>query len=220
MLLPENCRVLHRVGVIGDTHCEDGILDRVIRHFHEMGVDTILSVGDAVDGLGDVNRACDLLREHNVFVVAGNHDRWAVEKSMRSLPNATNRNTLQAEHLAWLKKLPKTITFQTPMGALLLCHGVGENDMAVVRPSHVGYAVDANLDLQKLLKSKSHRFVVSGHSHEPMVRKIRNLTLINAGTLDRHDRQVCSVLDFDKADTKFFDITENEIVPAGVFFLN
>ena len=216
----KNDRILHRAGVIGDIHCEDIVLDRVLRHFCSIGADSILSVGDVVDGLGNANKACALLREHNVFTVAGNHDRWTIEELMRTLPNATPKDGLTEENRAWLRQLPKTLTFETPMGTLLLCHGIGENDMAMVRPSHDGYAIEANLDLQMLIKSKRYRFVVSGHSHEPMVRTIGKLTLINAGTLDRHDRQVCSVVDFDAAKVNFYDIGEDAISEAELFALN
>ncbi|HSS95827.1 MAG TPA: metallophosphoesterase family protein [Terriglobales bacterium] len=220
MLLPEDDHILHRVGVIGDIHCEDEALARVLHHFRTLQVDTILSVGDITDGLGDVNRACMLLREHNVFTVAGNHDRWTMMESMRTLPNATPKADLADEHHAWLQQLPKTITFKTPMGALLLCHGLGENDMAMVRSSHDGYAIEANLDLQTLIKSKRYRFIVNGHSHEPMVRTIKGVTFINGGTLDRHDRQVCTVVNFDKAEVDFYDIDEDTISKAELFPLN
>lgn len=214
MALSKNDRVLHRVGVIGDIHSEDQVLALVLRHFLSLSTDTILSVGDVVDGLGDVNKACALLRKHNVFTVSGNHERWALADSMRNLPDATPESALASEARAWLQQLPKTRIFQTPMGPLLLCHGLGENDMATVRPHHEGYAIEANLELQKLLKSKQYRFVVSGHSHEPMVRNIGKLTLINAGTLDRHDRQVCSVIDFEQRCIEFFNISQGTVAGA------
>ena len=81
-------------------------------------------------------------------------------------------------------------------GAMLLCHGFGEDDMATVRPEDEGYALESNFALQALMESRKHRFVICGHSHQPMVRSIQPLTIINAGTLDRRDRQVCSVIDF------------------------
>jgi hypothetical protein len=59
--------------------------------------------------------------------------------------------------------------------------------MAMVRPCRDGYAIEANLDLQELLKIKPYRFLVSGHSYESMVSTIGHLTLIKAETLDCHD---------------------------------
>lgn len=200
--------VLRRVGVIGDIHAEDELLEFVLRHFLGLQLDTILAVGDVVDGLGNANKACALLREYEVHTVCGNHDRWALTDSMRSLPGATAAGSLTQETCQWLQRLPKTRTFQTPRGALLLCHGLGENDMATVRPHHEGYALEANVELQELIASKQYRFIVSGHSHEPMVRSLGHLTLINAGTLDRQDRQVCSVIDFESGSVEFLNLKQ------------
>lgn len=202
---------LRRVGVIGDIHAEDELLDFVLRHFMTLQLDTILAVGDIVDGFGDANQACALLRKYEVLAVCGNHDRWCLSESMRTLPGATAEGILTQETRQWLQMLPKTRSFETPLGPLLLCHGLGANDMATVRPHHEGYALEANLDLQALLKSKQYRFIVSGHSHEPMVRSIGPLTLINAGTLDRHDRQLFSVIDFDSASLTFLDLSNGAI---------
>src|SRR5262249_10529093 len=159
-------RILHGVGGIGGIHTELELRDRELRHFRSLNVDTVVSVGGLTDGPGDVSKVCALVRGDNVYTVAGNHDRWTIEESMRTRPDSTPKDTLSAEHRSWLQQLPKTISFQTPLGALLLCHGLRENDMATVRPSHDGYAIEANLDLQNLIKEKRYRFVVCGHSHE------------------------------------------------------
>jgi hypothetical protein len=42
MWLPASGRILHRVGVIGDIHCEHEMLDRALRHFRSIDVVTIL----------------------------------------------------------------------------------------------------------------------------------------------------------------------------------
>lgn len=203
-------RMLHRVGVVGDIHAEDVTLAKVLHLFASESLDAVLSVGDVVDGPGDADHACALLREHEVFTVRGNHDRWAVEEFMRKAAGAPLQSSLSRETLDWLKVLPATRAFQTPHGALLLCHGMGENDMATVRLDHEGYAIEANLDLQALLKAKRYRFVVSGHSHEPMVRRIGNITLINAGTLDRKESPVYSILDFETMGVEFYDVASGK----------
>lgn len=200
--------------MIGDIHCEDQVLELVLRHFSSMGTDTVLAVGDIADGVGDVNRACSLLIEHGVLTVAGNHDRWLLEGSMRELPDATAASALRRESRTCLEQLPKTRSFQTSRGSLLLCHGFGENDMATIRPDDDGYALESNLALQLLSRSGSHRFVVCGHSHQPMVRKIGSLLVINAGTLHRCDRQVCSFIDFENGSVEFFDIKGDTISSA------
>jgi predicted phosphodiesterase len=221
--LPENAAhapSLRRAGVIGDIHCEDEVLENVLRHFSSRDVDTLLAVGDIVDGVGDPNRVCSLLAQHNVFAVAGNHDRWLLEGSMRrEIRDATPASSLVPESRRWLEQLPKTRSFQTLRGPLLLCHGIGENDMSVVRPDDTGYALESNLALQGLLSSKQYRFVLGGHSHLPMVRTIGGLTIITAGTLDRLSRQVCCILDFEKGKAEFFNASKTKISNAECFTL-
>jgi predicted phosphodiesterase len=100
-----------------------------------------------------------------------------------------------------------------------LCHGIGENDMAVVRPDDTGYALESNLELQALIKAKHYRFMLGGHSHSPMVRTIGGLTIINAGTLDRLSRQVCCILDFEAGKVEFFSASTSLISDAECFTL-
>ena len=204
-------RRLRRVGVVGDIHCEDEALTLVLRHFSELHIEIVLSVGDIVDGAGDPNRVCSLLAEHGVLTVLGNHDRWALHGTMRDLPGATAIDSLSGGTRAWLAQLPKTRSFKTAAGPLLLCHGFGTDDMAGLRPDDEGYALRSNLALQTLIKEKRYRFVVNGHTHLPMVRNIGRLIIINAGTLDHRDRQVCSVIDFDRGNVELYDVDRSRI---------
>src|SRR5262245_44168108 len=124
---PEREPNLRRVGVIGDIHCEDERLATALRHFALLNVDCTVAVGDIVDGQGDANRACRLLVESGGLAVMGNHDRWFLEGRIRDLPRATPRSALDDFAHSWLKSLPKTRSFQTARGPLLLCHGMGED---------------------------------------------------------------------------------------------
>jgi predicted phosphodiesterase len=68
---------------------------------------------------------------------------------------------------------------------LLLCHGVGDNDMIRLQPGDVGYALESNLELTALIDAGVHRLVVGGHTHRVMVRRFGGLTVVNPGTLLR-----------------------------------
>lgn len=222
MALNESSRsaaVLHRVGVIGDIHCQDDALELVLRYFADLSIRPVLAVGDIVDGAGDANRVCSLLAEHRVLSVSGNHDRWLLEGSMRELPDATAICALRKDAREWLAQLPKTRSFQTPRGDLLLCHGLDEDDMASLRPGEEGFGLEFNFALHKLVASKRYPLVINGHTHLPMVRTVGQLTIINAGTLDRRSRPVCSVIDFDRGNVEFFDIGLDRISSAECFAL-
>ena len=81
--------MLTKIGVIGDIHAESTRLRKALEFLQTMDLDEILCVGDVVDGTGDVNECCELLREHHVIIVKGNHDEWFLKNTMRDLPDAT-----------------------------------------------------------------------------------------------------------------------------------
>lgn len=171
-----------RLGLIGDIHAEDDILQQVLGELTAAGVDRILSVGDIADGPGSVDRCCTLLEQYRVEAVAGNHDRWLLSDRMRELVEATPRESVTPETLAYLGNLPSTRELDTKRGKALLCHGLGANDMAKVGKEDFGYALETNDELQALIKS-DFRFVLNGHTHDPGVLQFDDLTVIGAGTL-------------------------------------
>jgi predicted phosphodiesterase len=197
---------LLRVGVIGDVHCEDEALGLVLDEFQRQRVGVILCVGDIVDGAGDVNRCCTLLEEHGVRTVVGNHDRWLLSGEKHDVPNATSLNTLTPRSRAFLERLPSTLKFNTPLGVLLLCHGIGDDDMACVKPDHLRHDLERNDALKRVLASKRCDFMLNGHTHRAMVRRVRHLTIINAGTLHRNDERRALILDFGNKSSTFFDV--------------
>jgi predicted phosphodiesterase len=149
------------------------------------------------DGYGSAQRCCDLLRQHRVPTVRGNHDRWFVEGALRTLADATHPGDLDTAAIQFLKNLPPTLEYSTPLGLLLLCHGLGTNDMAKVRDDDFGYALETNDDLQSLLRLAQYSIVVNGHSHYAMVRNFGSLTVVNAGTLKRDNEPCVLIVDFD-----------------------
>lgn len=188
-----------RFGLIGDVHAEDERLLIALEALARERVERVLCTGDLVDGLGDVDRACSVLRENRVVTVRGDHDRWIRDDSMRTLPHAHVMTQLAPESIELLKTLPPTARFGSAIGGLLLCHGVGENDMCKLAADDYGYAISANEDLLKLLFDPSIAVMVGGHTHEPHVRRFERgggkppLVVVNAGTLAR-DSEPCFVI--------------------------
>jgi predicted phosphodiesterase len=207
---------VRRVGAIGDIHCEDAALERALAMFAERGVDRVLAVGDILDGRGDADRCCRLLRDAGALVVRGNHERWFLRGEMRSLPDATL--SVSGETRAFLEALAPTTEIDTSAGRLLLCHGVGDDDMAALRPDTSGYALQSIYDvLRPLLVRPDLRFVVGGHTHQRMVRRFEGLTFINAGTLHRDWEPGVALIDFAARTVEHHSIgtavTLDDIVP-------
>lgn len=202
-----------RVGVVGDIHAEDRSLEVALGFLEHQQVDAKLSVGDVVDGPGDAERCCELLTEAGVLTVRGNHDRWWLTGEMRGLPDATGTLSLGAE--AFLRSLPPTRELDTPMGRMVLCHGVGEDDMAALTPDTRGYSLQAIPALGDLMRRSDLQFTVGGHTHQRMIRRFQGLTAINVGTLLREHGPGFAIVDFQRGEVRFFDIRDGaRVEPA------
>jgi len=191
-------------GVIGDVHAEDELLSKAIRFLRDRRIQTILCVGDIADGRGRVDHCCTILVNEGITVVIGNHDQWLLKNSMRDLEYATQLDEISEESRLFLSSLPATYEFKTAGGLSLLCHGLGENDMARLTPDDYGYAIEANVDLQDLIKESKYRYVINGHTHLKMVRSFARLTVINAGTLKRDNGPGFLAIDFAQEIARFF----------------
>lgn len=168
-----------------------------------------------VTGRGGVNRCCGLLQAAGVATVRGNHDRWFAQGTMSDLPEATLEAELSAASRAFLATLPPTRVYETVRGRLLLCHGLGDDDMAGVRPDDYGYAIEANHELHALWGSREFSFVVNGHTHYRMARSFDHLTIINAGTLRLGHDPCCLIIDFQDAVAQFYNVSDDmAIVPS------
>ncbi len=198
--------MLRRAGLIGDVHCQVARLQQALALFRGSGVDAVLAVGDIADGPGDLTETCAVLQQAGVLAVAGNHERWLLNNEMRDLPDANQLDQLAPPVRRYLGSLPRTRFFESPRGTVLLCHGLGEDDMGCVRPDDDGKALLENTALRQLIASRVARFVVNGHSHRPMLRTVDGLTILNAGTLHPKHRPVCSIADFESGQMQLYDV--------------
>ncbi len=143
----------------------------------------------------------------------GNHDRWRLRdaESAASAPDPL-RDYLQA--------LPPTREYETAAGSLLLCHGLGENDMNKLTPDDYGYALATNDELQELLVTQRYRFVINGHSHRRMVKDFGGVTVINVGTLFREHEPSFALIDFGVGEVIFYSVGgAGEITASARFAL-
>ena len=193
-----------RIGLIGDIHAEDATLALALRVLADAGADQIMAVGDIVDGRGSVDRCCALLAEANALVVRGNHERWFLANTMRELPDATL--AVAGETRTFLAALPKTRRFEVPGGEVMLCHGLGDDDMASVAVDANGFSTRHNPPLEALIKAERPLWVLNGHTHRRGVWSYRRLTVINAGTLFADHEPCFGLVDLAGGEVTFFDV--------------
>lgn len=202
-------RPLARFALIGDVHAEDQRLEAAIAIAKREHVEAMLCVGDVCDGHGDLDRTIELLARERVIVVRGNHDRWFLTNELRTLRPVQ----LEIEHPAareaarhWLPYLEVS----TIRGPLLLCHAVGDDDMAVLK-AHTGTdELRWTKAWARLRDAGRFAFVAAGHTHEPMVRVLDGITVLNPGTLKRDDQPVTAIVDLREGTMTLHDLSDPE----------
>ena len=198
-----------RLGVIGDVHAEHERLNAALEHLSREGVDAICCTGDLADGEGDVDACCELLAAAGVLSVAGNHDRWLLANRMRNVPYAHRLLDISQGSHEFLSNLPPTLTIETPLGAALVCHGVGENDLRKVWPGSVRMPIERSPELDALIALGETHFVINGHLHYRVIVNFDALTLLNAGTLKGDHRPGVSIVDFGEGVVSAFEFDAN-----------
>lgn len=206
---------LERIGIVGDVHAETIRLEIALHFLRKKQVECILCVGDIVDGRGNVDKCCELLQENDVLIVRGNHDRWFTEGTMRDLPEATQWEDVNETSKSFIRSLPLMEAHETVTGRLLLCHGLGTNDMQRLTPDDYGYALEVMEELHTLLRNREYQFVVNGHTHHRMIRQFAHLSIINAGTLYYAHEPCIAIADFRANQVQFYDFQEHDLVQSS-----
>ena len=208
--LGRSVKKVSRVGVIGDVHCDDVMLERALLHLKSLSPELLLCVGDIADGAGDFTKCVDLLQSHSVITVKGNHDRWLVttRKDMdRDIPDLTWPEDVSRETLKLIEDLPLTRAFDTPHGKVLLCHGIADYDMGGMEPGQAWYDIRSLTGLHYLADAGEYKFMINGHTHVPMVEAFRELVVINAGTVFRDQEPVCLLVDFTAKNVHIYNLS-------------
>jgi len=211
--------MLQFIGIIGDVHAADARLEAALRFFAARGVDKVLCVGDIADGRGDLQYCVDLLRQYQVDCVRGNHDEWFLNETARDLEGAQPLDALDEAGRDWLAALPLARQYETGAGRLLLCHGVGANNMTNLRPDDDGYALESNFDLQNLLFADIFAWMINGHTHQRMVRRFGKLVNINSGKIGpKSDGTPTGIwtIDFQALEACFYKFKDDSIVPRAI----
>jgi predicted phosphodiesterase len=179
-----------RIAVVSDIHANLTALDAVIADLRDTGVDLVVHGGDLMSGGPRPAEVIDRVREMNWPGVYGNTDemlwkpRRVVETldapelhRMRDLVLAyTIPATLTAighARLAWLTSMPRCWS----EGGLSVVHAVPDDVWPIV-PAN---APDA--DLHRVYAPLASTHVVYGHIHEPFVRRLAGVTVVNSGAV-------------------------------------
>jgi len=177
-----------RIGVVSDIHGNAAALSRAIE---VMGsVDELLCLGDSISEYRFSNETVALLRDRNVLTIVGNHEeRFFGELGART----RTAPWIAPELMSWLAAQPPRRRILRAGRELLLVHSTPwPSDSAYVCAHHGEFSRfgDTSTDI-----------VLYGHTHVPVVRRVKNTLVVNPGSageaqeVDGRTELSCAVLD-------------------------
>ena len=177
-----------RVGLVSDLHGNAIALEAVAADVEAAGVDTVVCLGDALQGGAEPARTFALLRELGWPVVLGNADAFLVDASTaegdgepitdRQLEvRAWSAEQLGPEHLAAVAAFPPTVELELAPGqTLLCCHAVPSSYTPILLPT-----TDEET-FRSLLDGVDAAVAAGGHVHLQFVRRRGDLLWVNPGS--------------------------------------
>jgi len=224
-----------KIAIISDIHANLEALQRSLEYIRENGIEKIYCLGDVIGYGPNPNDCVELVREHCVTVLMGNHDYAGIGlgniqyfNEYAKISTYWTREKLTDDNLQFLKTLP----FTYELNKALLVHASPKN------PSNWDYVLSVQ-DAQKQLKAFKQKICFIGHSHVPIIFsksdfyrqpellfKDRQRYMVNVGSVGQPrdgDNRSCFVIYDDEANSVEYirldyDIrkTYEKIINAGL----
>lgn len=174
----------NKTAIISDIHGNTWALERVLADIMARKIETIINLGDSLNGPLDPIGTYNLLTENNILSISGNGDRLILESLYSKVNNTTAEYVLSQMNndiIDWLHSLPFDFVYDD----IYCCHASPENDMEYLlerlKPDHI--EIKEFSEIGVLLKEIKQKVVVCGHSHIPRIVKTSKKLICNAGSV-------------------------------------
>ena len=175
-----------KILVLADVHGNVEALNSIIAA--RLGYEELFHIGDLVDYGPDPLDCIAKLKD--CIHVRGNHDEAIVYNTLphpslygpyKDFARETvsiSRGLLGAKGIEWLSSLPFTNEFRKNGKVFYLVHGTPRS------PLYEYFNPDtADAEIWKTIEMMAADFVIMGHTHRPFVKKLRNKTVFNPGSV-------------------------------------
>lgn len=178
-----------RIAVISDIHGNLSALDSVLERIDKSSVDATICLGD-VSASGPKPREClSRLVSRNIPVVMGNKDeiflvdedqKKSADEDMQRIMEIDEwcRTQLTTDDLKQIRSFKDKIWHELESGGFLCYHGSPRSNKELITTK----TPDQDLD-EAFPSNLKGETMIGGHTHIPMLRSFRNLTLINPGSV-------------------------------------
>jgi putative phosphoesterase len=191
-----------KIGIVSDVHCNHAGLLRALEILGD--ADELLCLGDSIYEYRFSNDVVRILRDRGIHTILGNHEEGFLgpQGARARRPDWIDRSLLQ-----WLAERPKRLELEFGGKRLLAVHSTPwEPQGAYVYPHSSLLARFGEADAD---------FVLYGHTHHQLVRRIGAVMVINPGSAgeardNSNGRQLsCAMLDTATEEVAMIDFWDN-----------
>jgi putative phosphoesterase len=190
-----------RLGIVSDIHCNAAGLAQALEMMGD--IEALICLGDSIYEYRFSNDVVRLLKEHDAEVIVGNHEEYFFGPQGA---RARARDGVDPALASWLASRPSRREFSIAGKRLLLVHSTPwEPRGAYVHP---------HSPLLDRFGEADADFVLYGHTHQQLVRRIGRVLVINPGSAGeardhRNGRQLsCAVLDTASEEVELLDFPD------------
>lgn len=216
-----------KIAVISDIHSNLEAFQAIFNQMEK--VNQILCLGDFVGYGAKPNEVIELAKQLKIVSVLGNHDYASLTNDTSGFnPYATVAAHYTYHHLSkeskeFLTRLPLTSKIKIKSYTLLLVHGSPADPLN----EYIFPETSENL-LQEFLKSTNADVLILGHTHVPMIIKLKEGVVLNPGGVgqprDHDPRASYGIIRIEDGKLSFknhrikydIDKTASEILAAGL----
>ncbi len=177
-----------RIAVISDIHGNCLALDAVLADIHQLAIEQIVFLGDAIQGGAQPAETVQRLQALNCPVVMGNADAWLLtgkETSQNEQMSESQPATrlwslaqLSEKDRAWIASFSPTIEIPLEVGKKLLCfHGSPHSFDDILLPD------TPEEEFRRLLGGFEAALMCGGHTHTQQWRRLGNAWYFNPGSV-------------------------------------
>lgn len=161
---------MFRIAVFSDVHGNQEALEAILASIEKIDFDEVICLGDVL-GIGPNPKEClDLIRNHSIKMVLGNHERYY----LNGVQNETSMNREEKRHCAWVAS-QLTLEDRQYLNTLHLCLEVTLNDQKLCFMHYPFAQVEDDFyppkklteeHVKRVFRNYAGDFTFIGHYHE------------------------------------------------------
>jgi putative phosphoesterase len=208
-----------RIGLISDLHGNLVATQTALAALDALGVDQLVCLGDVATTGPNPRETVAALRDLGCPVVMGNTDAWALDPHPFEYRNPDTpivyvielwgAQQLEANDRAFIQSFAPSVRLELGATSVLCYHGSPRSYLEDIR------ATTPDAELDEIFTDHIATVAIGGHTHTQMVRRHRDLLIVNPGSVGMPTEQARGATKRHYPPWTEFGVLEVAETPAG-----